>query len=106
MSKVALTRWRKGQRFTQSTHGLETPVKVAPMRGALLHFKMFDDLPEKCAAEVVRAQHHAGSREYKVLAAAIKEAPNGSFYDPDISLRYEGTAQLEKLRYIRRDSAF
>ncbi len=106
ISKVALTRWRKGQQFRNSTHELKIPVKVAPMRGALLHFKMLDDLPQKCAAEVVRGQHHAESREYKVLTAAIAEAPNGSFYDPEISLRYEGTQQLEALKYIKRDAAF
>ena len=106
MSKVALTRWRKGQKFNLSTHTLITPVKIAPMRGALLHFKMFDDLPGKCETEIARAQHHSGSREYRVLGAALRESATGSFYDPEISLRYEGTAQLEQLGYIKRNSAF
>jgi hypothetical protein len=104
MSKVPLVRWRKGQRFVKSTHALFTPMKLAPMRGALLHFKMFDDLPGKCEVEAAREQHFDKSREYKVLGAAIKEA-NGCFYDPAHSMRYEGTRQLESLGFLNSETA-
>lgn len=106
MSKVPLVRWRKGQRFRMSTHEFDTPMKLAPMRGALLHFKMFDDLPRKCEIEMERGQHFKGSREYRVLAAAIREAASGSFYDPAHSTRYAGTAQLLSLGFLKADAPF
>ena len=106
MSKVPFLRWRKGQRFQMATHGLVSPMKLAPGRGALLHFKMFDDLPGKCETETARAQYFRGGAEYTVLGAAIRQAPNHSFYDPKHSIRYEGTQQLEALGMLSRERPF
>lgn len=97
VSKLPFLRWQRGQKFVLSAHGLANPVALAPLRGALLHFKMFDDLPAKCNAEVARGQHFAGGREYWALGEVIGRAPNHSLFDPRCSVRYAGTSQLVSL---------
>jgi hypothetical protein len=100
VSKVPLVKWKKGQRFTRAQHSMKRPMKLAPMRAGLLHFKMFDDLPEKCRIEPVRGQYHAHGREYLAMAMAIAKAPNHAFYDPEHSRRYSGTDQLVQLKVM------
>lgn len=101
VSKLPLLRWRRGQAFRAVAHGLAMPVALAPMRGAMLHFKMFDDLLAKCRTEMARSEHGASTpeylnlvREYRNLAAAIEQTPNRSLFDPRFSARYVGTSQL------------
>jgi hypothetical protein len=106
VSKVPLLRWRKGQRFVLSTHALIKPVGLARMRGALLHFKMFDDLMEKCRIEVARKQHFGEASEYRTLGQAIDRAENRSFFDPKYSVRYTGTEVLLKLKLLNPAEPF
>jgi hypothetical protein len=106
VSKIPLVRWREGQRFILSTHELATPLKLAPMRGALLHFKMLDDLYEKCRIEVARGEHYEGAREYRALGAAIQKAARRSFYDPAISARFTSTKDLLALGVLSRQAPF
>jgi hypothetical protein len=100
ISKVPLVRWRSGQRYTRATHFLHAPMTLAPLRAALLHFKMFDDLPEKCRAESLRGEYYEQGREYDALAKAIALSPAGSFFDPVLSIRYAGPEQLVALRVM------
>jgi hypothetical protein len=97
VSKVPLVRWTQGQRFILVTHALRNDLVLGPLRGALLHFKMFDDLPEKCRLEVERGEHYEGGREYRALGDAIAQSKDGTFVAPGISVRYEGTNQLVAL---------
>jgi glycosyltransferase involved in cell wall biosynthesis len=106
VSKLPLVRWRRGQRFSLCAHGVAKPLALAPMRASLLHFKMFDDIVEKCAIEVARKEHFDGAREYVALGQAIERAANRSFYDPRVSVRYEGTAQLVALDLMSATGAF
>lgn len=97
MSKVPLLKWHAGQRFIVAQHALLNPMPLAPMQGALLHFKMFDDLPLKCDVEVERGEYYAGGREYRALAMFIRNSPSRCFFDRRISVRYENTNQLQAL---------
>ena len=97
MSKVPLVKWRAGQRFIIAQHALLNPMSLAPMQGALLHFKMFDDLPLKCDVEVERGEYYAGGREYRALGMFIRKSPSRCFFDPRISVRYENTNQLQAM---------
>jgi hypothetical protein len=106
VSKLPLVKWRRGQRFTLSTHALLQPMQLAPMRGALLHFKMFDDIVEKCRIEVERGQHFGGAREYRLLRAAIDRLPRRTFHDPKLSVRYVDTAGLLKTRILDAERPF
>jgi hypothetical protein len=100
MSKVPLVKWRAGQRFIVAQHALLNPVPLAPMQGALLHFKMFDDLPAKCDVEIQRGEYYAQGREYRELGKFIRNSPSRSFFDPAFSVRYENTEQLRSLGLI------
>jgi hypothetical protein len=42
---------------------LKKPTTLVSMRAKLLHFKMFDDLPEKCRIEPVRGEYFAHGQE-------------------------------------------
>jgi Glycosyl transferase family 2 len=106
MSKLPLIRWQRGQRFRLSTHSLAIPLTLGKMRGALLHFKMFDDLPAKCEIEVARAQHYAGGREYWALAEAIKQSANRSFFDANVSVRYSDASQLVSMCIMSETGSF
>ncbi|HXR58304.1 MAG TPA: glycosyltransferase family 2 protein [Burkholderiales bacterium] len=106
VSKVPLVRWSRGQRFANSAHSLGIEVPIAAMRGALLHFKLFDDIVEKCRVEVERGEHFRGAREYRALGAAIAAAPGGTFFGARISVRYEGPEQLLALGLISESAAF
>jgi hypothetical protein len=87
-------------------HGLIAPVTLAPMRGALLHFKMFDDLPAKCQIEVARGEHFVGGLEYWALGKAIEQLPNNSFFDAEFSVRYANTEQLVSLGLMNNCDPF
>ena len=97
MSKVPLVKWRTGQRFIVAQHAMLNPMPLAPMTGALLHFKMFDDLPGKCEAEVQRGEYYAQGLEYRDLGRLLQQLPTGSFFDPAVSVRYQNTTQLRSL---------
>jgi glycosyltransferase involved in cell wall biosynthesis len=100
MSKIPLVKWRAGQRFIIAQHAMLKPVPLAPMQGALLHFKMFDDLPSKCEIEVERGEYWAQAREYRFLGKFIRNSPTRSFFDPSVSVRYENTEQLRAIGLI------
>jgi glycosyltransferase involved in cell wall biosynthesis len=106
VSKIPLIKWRKGQRFVLSTHALLSPVKLARMRGGLLHFKLFDDFLEKCQTESVVAEYFNRGREYRVLNRAIRQSRNRSFYDPRFAVRYAGTEHLVQIGLIDPEKIF
>jgi hypothetical protein len=106
VSKVPLLRWHQGQQFGGGCHTIIVPVPLAPLRGALLHFKMFDDMPGRCKEEVVRGEHSVNAREYKALGLAIERAPNRSFFDSRYSVRYAGTDQLVALGLMHAHDPF
>ena len=104
-SKVPLVRWPCRLGLGGGCHILKSPW-LASMRGALLHFKMFDDVVERCKEEVVRGEHYEQAREYLSLGAAIDGAPGRCFYDPAVSVRYEGPAQLVELGLMNAEHPF
>jgi hypothetical protein len=106
VSKVPLVRWKRGQAFVLVTHALLEDIPLARMRGALLHFKMFDDLPEKCRIEVERGEHYESGREYRALGLAIAQSRDGTFVAPGVSTRYEGTDQLVELNLMSVSDPF
>jgi hypothetical protein len=106
LTKLPLVKWAEGQWYVAATHRMAPEVPLAPMRAALLHFKMFDDLPEKCRIESERGQYFAGGREYRVLGEIIRRGGGASFFSEAHSVRYTGTEQLLSLGLISRERAF
>jgi hypothetical protein len=105
MTKLPMVKWRSGQRYRVASHSMVEPMTLAAMRGAVLHFKLFDSILENCAnAELLRA-HYQDGREWRDLAAAIARAPDKSFFHPKFSVRYADTAQLVALGLMNAHTA-
>jgi len=80
--KVPLVKWRAGNAFITS-HRLN-PVRLAPVRGALLHFKYLQDFSKRVQDALATGAHFNGSAEYKRYAELLAA-------DPNLSLAYEGS---------------
>ena len=95
LSKVPLVRWRAGMRFLLCTHAL-TPIRLAQMTGALLHFKFLDDFHSRAMTEAARGEHFAGGLEYKLYAELLARNPALTLRDPN-SVRLQDSRQLVEM---------
>jgi len=102
-------RWQRGLRYTSSTHAFDRPelnlgLIGHPERvsGALFHFKFVDHILAKAAEETVRREHYLGADEYR----AYLELGDVVLHDPEVSRRYEGPAQLERMGLMQRGTWF
>lgn len=107
LNKTPLVKWQRGYAYVTSTHQI-LPRRlndvfdlgeVARVSGVLLHTKFLPNITEKSAEEMTRAQHFENSDLYEPYYAALID-------DPDLwsesSVKYEGTAQLEKMGLMTR----
>ncbi len=104
LNKVPLVNWPRGTRYVSSMHHLNRPalnctVKGNPhaVSGALFHFKYVNLLTEKAAEEMRRGEHYSGSVEYK----AYLDAGDAVLFDPDVSVRYRDSRQLQQLGFMQ-----
>ena len=95
ISKVPFVRWKAGMRFLNCTHSL-SPVPLAQMTGALLHFKFLDDFYERVRVETARGEHFAGGLEYKIYGQLLAQNPALNLRDSH-SVRLESSRQLVEL---------
>jgi Glycosyl transferase family 2 len=109
LNKVPLVKWASGLHYESSMHHLNRAefnctVRGRPtaVSGALFHFKYVNLLTHKAAEEMQRAQHYAGGIEYR----AYLEAGDPVLWDPDISIRYRGTRQLQELGFMQAGAWF
>jgi hypothetical protein len=109
LNKVPLVRWASGLRYVSSMHHLNDArlnctVNGRPdaVSGVLFHFKYVSLLRDKASEEMVRGEHYAGSTEYK----AYFQAGDVRLYDPEISLRYAGSSQLQQLGFMQAGTWF
>lgn len=90
MRKTPLVKWRKGFSYLHSTHSM-TPLRVADMTGALLHFKFFSSFRDLVAKEVVRGDRMQMEDYRKYAESLSREDP--CFMNP-ASRRYEDSLSL------------
>jgi glycosyltransferase involved in cell wall biosynthesis len=95
LSKVPLVRWRAGMRFLLCTHSL-TPIRLAQMTGALLHFKFLGDFHTRAMTEAARGEHFAGAIEYKIYVDLLGRDPALTLRDSN-SVRLQASRQLVEL---------
>ena len=107
LNKVPLVRWRKGLRYVSSMHHLNDPAlnctvlgRPEAVSGVLFHYKYVNLLQQKAAEEIQRGEHYAGSLEYK----AYLDAGDAVLFDPNVSVRYEGSRQLQRLGFMQSGS--
>ncbi|MBI5270595.1 MAG: glycosyltransferase family 2 protein [Burkholderiales bacterium] len=104
LNKVPLVRWQAGWRYLSSTHHLNQPAanctvldNPEAVSGVLFHFKYVSLLQEKAAEELQRREHYAGSQEYR----AYLDAGDVVLHDPQVSVRYAGSAQMQALGFMQ-----
>jgi Glycosyl transferase family 2 len=102
LNKIPLVRWDRSYAYVSSTHmllprGLNLTYDEwggEKASGCILHAKFLSTLTAKVEEELLRNEHFAGSREYRVYAATLKD-------DPDMwcrwSEKYINWRQLEIL---------
>jgi len=109
LNKVPLVRWSSRYRYVSSMHhlnriDLNCPVSENPLAvsGVLFHFKYVSLLQSKAAEEIERGEHYAGSSEYR----AYLDAGDPVLYDPNVSVRYHDSAQLQRLGFMQAGGWF
>ena len=103
LSKVPLVFGRQGRRYV-SNHAT-VPLRLAPLTGALLHFKFFSDFHDRVLTAVERREYFDGGSEYGRYAAALAAKPELSFARPS-SIRYKSTRNLVDLHLLRTDPRY
>lgn len=105
LNKVPLVRWRKGLRYVSSMHHLNDPGlnctvfrRPEAVSGVLFHFKYVNLLQQKAAEEIRRGEHYAGSVEYR----AYLDAGDVVLFDPQLSVRYRDSEQLQDMGFMQR----
>lgn len=92
LGKIPLVRWSPSMRFTLSNHAM-TPVTLAPIRGALLHFKFLADFESRVRLALSHGQHHDGSREYRAYLDRLADGKGLTLRTPQ-SARLSNSGQL------------
>jgi hypothetical protein len=82
-----------------------SPIRLAPVTGALLHFKFFADFHERVLDAINAKEHFDGASEYARYLEALKVNPRLSFHY-EKSAQYKDSEQLAGLGLIRDDPSY
>ncbi|MFO7854445.1 MAG: glycosyltransferase family 2 protein [Paracoccaceae bacterium] len=104
LNKIPFLRWERRYHYRSSMHDAwpfrlnraqtaDGPAATGHVTGCLFHFKFVASLKDKAAEEMERGEHYEGGREY----ARYHADAAGEFFEPGLSVRYEGPEQLERL---------
>jgi hypothetical protein len=81
------------------TNHKTTPLQLAPMHGALLHFKYFSDFHDRVITARMEGQHYDTASEYARYDAALRENPALSFFY-DGSVMYTNSRDLVRRGFL------
>lgn len=90
MRKLPLVKWKRGFRYLHSTHS-STPIHLADVTGALLHFKFFSSFKEFSKREVERGDR-VQVADYQNYARITSETEVN--FKHDHSIRFEDSVTL------------
>lgn len=102
LKKIPLVKWGTGAEYISVTHST-TPLKLAPITGALLHFKYLNDFANHVHSEVSRNDRLM--RDYNTYARVIDGDPELNLYCDD-SIEYVDSTQLIELGLIRSNTQY
>jgi hypothetical protein len=95
--KIPLVKWKRGFAFVNS-HRLN-PIQLAPVTGALLHCKYFQDFSARVQDAIERNAHFDNSTEYRRYGELLsKDTALSMVYEG--SVKYTDSASLLELRLI------
>lgn len=99
LSKFSLIKFNPRMHLSRGAHFIKG-ARIANILGALLHFKFFDDFPERVIEEVRREEHWKKAFEYKRYARKIRQNPEISLYHSG-SVKFIDSHQLVKLGIMK-----
>lgn len=99
--KYPVIYWDKNCSFDKSPHSPLPYQRNNPKSwGGLLHFKFPPNYKEKIAYAAKQGQHYNGAEHYKAMQEKIQSDGALALYDPQVSLKFEGSEQLLELGFI------
>jgi hypothetical protein len=112
LSKVPLVKWRGGMRYLVAQHLINQAV-LAPVTGALLHFKFMTGFQIRSEVEIKENAEmientdveEKSLQERKVYLETLMKRPNLTFRNSE-SARFDGSNQLVKLGWIKSSTAY
>lgn len=104
LRKVPLVKWREGLEYVSSTHAL-SGITLAPITGALAHFKLYPGFAAKVAAHAAALEEsNKGPKDRRLRQHVAYEQGLESdtrFYDATTSVQFTNSAQLVSHGLIR-----
>ncbi|MEZ5573714.1 MAG: glycosyltransferase family 2 protein [Halioglobus sp.] len=101
LSKVALLKYQPNVVLDGGQHMSNMPAdRLLHNQMVLLHFKFFSSMLNYAQTESQREIHAMAAQQYKAYQKGFESNSSLSLYDPVLSVRYEGIAQLEALDII------
>jgi glycosyltransferase involved in cell wall biosynthesis/Tfp pilus assembly protein PilF len=98
LSKVPLLRYRPDVVLQSGQHLTSIPSeRIAHEEVCVLHFKFFASFLPYARSEAERAVHAMDGEQYKAYAAGLGRDEALTLHDRELSVRYEGVAQLRAL---------
>jgi glycosyltransferase involved in cell wall biosynthesis len=106
LTTIPFVYWRGDLRFGVARHTLEGArrVDLAPIRAAILHFKLLGRLAARAAEEAARKEHWQEGSEYARYAEVLRRRPGLTAWCEQ-SVPYAGSRQLELLDLIKSSPA-
>jgi len=97
--KYCLFKYKPIHKFTEGIHfmGNNSPANV---RATLLHFKYHSEFYYNVCEQVISGQHWNDSKEYKRYLRVLEKDKKLSFYDNEISIKYENSSSLIEAGYM------
>jgi len=101
LRKTPLIRWRQGIAYRSVTH-THSPIRLADITGALLHFKFMKDFAAFVTEEAARGERLP---QYESYARTVSEQPD-LVIRAERSCRYEDSRQLVELGLMKSSRQF
>jgi Tfp pilus assembly protein PilF/glycosyltransferase involved in cell wall biosynthesis len=104
LSKVPLLKYDAGCILAGGQHWTNLPPqKIAAETGCLLHFKYFSSFCAYVSEEAGRKEHSGKATLYQEYQRGLRQQPLLTFYDPEHSVKLEGSRQLVRLGVMQAD---
>jgi hypothetical protein len=99
--KVPLLRAGRGAQLLSSSH-IVSPLRIADIQGAMLHFKFLGDCRAAVRAELERREQPGGAAQWRAYMDVLSEQGSDATIVGSSTYRYESSAQLERLGVCHR----
>lgn len=100
LHKVPLIKYDYHAKLHHGQHSIEN-LELSEKTGCLLHFKYFQTFYETAKQESERGEYALDSLKYKKFAEVIEKNPDITLFNPDLSVKFEGSQQLLELGIIQ-----